>query len=288
MLTIIFENIVNSLESIFANKLRSSLSMLGIIIGVSSVIILTAIGNGGSQTILSKIQELGTNVLTLSAGGGFGGSRDRASATDILTESLVQTIQDSVNGLDGVAPIITSNGQLVYGTNDMSVSVYGIDDTFFRIKNVSIADGSPLTNDDIQNLRKVAVLGQDIVTELFGTQNPIGQDIKMGNNVFQVVGVIGENSTLSTTMFIPITTASVRITGQKYYSQILIAVSDSDQVDAKQEEIDALLQKVLNVTDANSLPYRLRNQSDMLENLSSITQTLTMLLSGIAAISLLV
>ena len=110
----------------------------------------------------------------------------------------------------------------------------------------------------------------------------------MGNNVFQVVGVIEENSTLGSYVFIPITTAGVRITGQKYYSQILIEVEDADQVDTIETNLDTFLQKYLNVSDTDSLPYSIRNQSEMLENLSSITETLTMLLSGIAAISLLV
>ncbi|MDD3302378.1 MAG: ABC transporter permease [Candidatus Gracilibacteria bacterium] len=288
MFNIVFENIVNSLESIKSNKLRSSLSMLGIIIGVSSVIILTAIGNGSSQAIVDKIEEMGTNILTISAGGGFGGSRERATATNILTAKVVTEIKNNIDGLSSVLPIVSTNGQLEYGSNDMSVSVYGIDSNYFGAKNVEVVYGNNITQTHLDNLDKVTVLGQDIVDELFDGENPIGQNIKMGNNVFEVIGVIEENSTLGSYMFIPITTASIRITGQKYYSQILVAVQDAEQVDAKETEIDTLLQKVLEVTDTNNLPYRIRNQSEMLENMSSITETLTLLLSGIAGISLLV
>jgi putative ABC transport system permease protein len=110
----------------------------------------------------------------------------------------------------------------------------------------------------------------------------------MWNNVFEVVWVIEDNSTLNALIFIPISTASVRITWQKYYSQIIIAVTDAEQVTSKETEIDTLLQKNLSVTDPNNLPYRIRNQSEMLQNFSSITQTLTLLLSWIAWISLLV
>nr|MDD3720667.1 ABC transporter permease [Candidatus Gracilibacteria bacterium] len=288
MFTAIFENIINSLESIKSNKLRAGLSMLGIIIGVSSVIILTAIGNGSTQTIVAKIEEMGTNILTISTGGGFGGSRDKATATNILSDKLVNSIKEGVTGLDSVLPIISTNGQIVYGANDMSATVYGIDTNYFKAKNVSIIYGSDITETHIKNLDKVAVIGQDIVTELFDGKNPVGENIKMGNNVFEIVGVIEENSTLGSYMFIPISTASIRITGQKYYSQIIVAVSNADQVDAKEEEINSLLEKVLEVTDTNNLPYRIRNQAEMLENFSSITQTLTLLLSGIAGISLLV
>ncbi|MDD2907259.1 MAG: ABC transporter permease [Candidatus Gracilibacteria bacterium] len=288
MITTIIENILNSLESIRSNKLRSSLSMLGIIIGVSSVIILTAIGNGSTQTIVDKIEEMGTNVLTISTGGGFGGSRTKSTATNILTEKVVSSIKDNISELDGVLPIVSTNGQLVYGGNDMNASVYGIDTNYFDVKNVEIIYGTNITQNHLNNLDKVAVVGQDIVSELFSGNNPVGEKIKMGNNVFEIVGVIEENSTLDSYIFIPITTASVRITGQKYYSQIIVSVTDAEMVDSKEIEINTLLQSVLEVTDPNNLPYNIRNQAEMLENFSSITETLTMLLSGIAGISLLV
>ncbi|MDD4151322.1 MAG: ABC transporter permease [Candidatus Gracilibacteria bacterium] len=284
----ILENITNSFESIRANKLRSSLSMLGIIIGVSSVIILTAIGNGSQRSIVTKMQELGTNILTISAGGGFGGINTKATSKDILTAKIVKSIKENITGLDSVLPIISTNGQLVYGRNNMSASVMGISNDFFKAKNISIEYGSNLTQKNQDDLDKVAVIGQDVATELFASENPVGKKIKMGNNVFLINGVIGTSSTYSSYIFIPISTASIRITGQKYYSQIMIAVTDSKKVSEKQTEIDTLLQKDLKVTDSSNLPYRLRNQSEMLTNMSSITSTLTMLLAGIAGISLLV
>ena len=288
MLTIIFENIINSFQSIKANKLRSSLSMLWIIIWVSSVIILTALWNGSSQTIVERIEEMWTNILTISAWWWFWSSRDRSTATNILNEKIVNTIKDNIDWLDWVSPIITSNWQIVYEWNDMSSSVYGVDTNYLNIRNVKVIYGSSITKDDIDNLKKVAVVWQDVVSELFDSKNPIWEKIKMWNNVFEVIWVIEENSTLDSYIFIPITTASVRITWQKYYSQIIVAITNADEVDTKEEEINNLLQKTLEVTDTNNLPYRIRNQAEMLENFSSITETLTMLLSWIAAISLLV
>ncbi len=170
----------------------------------------------------------------------------------------------------------------------MSAQVYGIDMTYMKVKNIDIAAGRSITETDINELAKVAVLGQEIVKELFDGENPIGQKIKMGKNSFEVIGVIEENSTHGSILFIPLSTASVRITGQKYYSQIIIPVTNAEEVTGKQTEIDAYLQKVLEITNPDNLPYRLRNQSEMLQNITSITQTLTMLLSGIAGISLLV
>lgn len=284
----IFENITNSFESIRANKLRSSLSMLGIIIWVSSVIILTAIWNWSQQSITDKIEELGTNILTISAWWWFGWVNEKSTSKDILTSKIVKSIKYNVDWLDSVLPIITSNWQLVYGSNNMSASVMWVTNDFFKAKNIVIEYGSNLTQKNQDNLDKVAVIGQDVASELFSSENPVGKKIKMWTNVFLISWVIGESSTYSSYIFIPITTASIRITWQKYYSQIMVAVTDSTQVSTKQTEIDTLLQKELEITDISNLPYRLRNQSEMLSNMSSITGTLTMLLAWIAWISLLV
>lgn len=288
MFTTIFENILNSIESIMSNKLRSSLSMLWIIIWVSSVIILNAIWNGSSQSIVKKIEEMWTNILTISAWWWFGWSRDRTTATNILTDKLVSSIKEKIDWIDSVLPIINWNWQLVYGSNDMSATVYWIDTNYFTAKNVEIVYWNDISNENINNLDKVVVLWQDVVTELFWEENPVWEQIKMWNNVFNVIWVIWENSTLGSSIFIPISTASIRIMWQKYYSQILVAVSNAEEVSAKQTEIDTLLQSILKVTDVNNLPYRIRNQSEMLQNFTSITQTLTLLLSWIAWISLLV
>ncbi len=284
----ILENITNSFESIRANKLRSSLSMLWIIIWVSSVIILTAIWNWSQQSITSKIQELWTNLLTISAWWWFGWVNTKSTSKDILTSKIVKSIKDNISWLDSVLPIITSNWQLVYGANNMSTSVMWVTNDFFKAKNLTIEYGSNLTDKNQNNLDKVAVIGQDVATTLFAWENPVWKKVKMWNNVFLINWVIWTSSTYWSYMFVPITTESIRITGQKYYSQIMVAVSNSTQVTSKQTEIDSLLQKELKVTDTSNLPYRLRNQSEMLSNMSSITWTLTMLLAWIAGISLLV
>jgi len=288
MFTTIIENILNSLDSIRANKLRSSLSMLWIIIWVSSVIIMTAIWNWSSQTIVDKIEEMWTNILTISPWWRWSSSRDRASSSDILNYKVVSKIKETISWLDFVLPIISTKWQLVYGSQDISSTVLWISTQYFKAKNVEVIYGSNITQKHLDELQKVAVLWQDIVTELFEWKNPVWEKIKMWNNVFEVVWVIEENSSLDSNIFIPITTAWVRITWQSYYSQIIIAVTDSDKVTEKEEEINTFLQEILEVIDTNSLPYNIRNQSEMLSRFSDITWTLTMLLSWIAGISLLV
>ncbi len=283
----ILENILNSFESIRANKLRSALSMLWIIIWVSSVVILTAIWNGTQQTIVAKVEELWTNILTITVGWGFWNVNQKGSAKDILNLKLLNNIKQ-IDGLSWVLPIVSWNGQIVYGAKNMNSSVYGITPDYFTVKNVKIVYGTNITEKNINNLDKVAVIWQDVLTELFAGKNPLWEKIKMWNNVFEVVWVIDTNSTLGSYVFIPISTASVRVFWQKYYSQVIIMVEDSTQVTTKEEEINASLIKLLKVSDPNNLPYRIRNQSEMLSNLSTITGTLTMLLAGIAGISLLV
>jgi len=288
MFTIIFENILNSFESIKSNKLRSSLSMLWIIIWVSSVIILTALWNWSSQAIVDRIQEMWTNILTITPWWWFGWSRDRATASNILNTKIVSSIKNDIDWLNWVIPIINWNWQLSYWTNDMSASVYWIDTDFFRVRNVKIEYWLNISQENIDKLDKVIVIWQDILTELFWWEDPIWKKIKMWNNVFEVIWVIEDNSTLNWNIFIPISTASIRVMWQKYYSQVIVSVTDSNKVTAKQDEINNLLIKELKVSDVNNLPYRIRNQSEMLDNITSITETLTLFLSWIAWISLLV
>jgi putative ABC transport system permease protein len=288
MLNTILENILNSLDSIRANKLRSALSMLGIIIWVSSVIIMTAIWNGSSQTIVDKIEEMWTNILTISVWGWRWSVNDKATADDILSKKIVSGLESNIDGLDWVLPIITSKGQVIYSSNNMNATIYWVSKNFFEVKDVDIEYWSNFSIDNINNLDKVVILWQEIVTELFESENPIWESIKMWTNVFEVIWVIEENSTLDSYMFLPINTAGVRVIWQKYYSQIIVAVTDSEITEQKEEEIWVYLNEILEVTNTEKLPYNIKNQSEMLEKFSEITWTLTMLLSWIAWISLLV
>jgi len=287
-MTKFLENFINSLESIWSNKLRASLSMLWIIIWVASVIILSAIWNGSTAQILDQIEEMGTNVLTISPWGWWWSTRDRSTATDFLNKPLVEELKNNIDGLEAVLPTITSNAQLVYDSNDMSVSIVGIDREFLQASNLELVEWRNISQYDLDKLQKVAVIWNTVATELFSDQNAVWNRVKMWSHVVEIIWVIDENSQYDSSIFMPLTTLWVRIAGQKHYSQVTVRVQDSDQVEAKETEIDSFLQEYLEVSNPNSLPYNIRNQAEMLERISSITGTLTMLLSGIAAISLLV
>lgn len=282
----LYENFTNSLESIRANKLRSTLSMLGIIIWVSSVIILTAIWAWSQKSIVDKVEEMGTNILTLSLNRMWW-VNSRSVASDILDQNLVNEIK-KISWIKAIAPVISTNGQLIYWSSNTSASILWINSEYFTAKNINISYGMWFTQIHQDNLDKVAIIWQTILTDLFSWVEPIGKNIKVGNSVFEVIWVIEENSTLDSSIFIPISTAWIRIVWQKYFSEVIIAVENSDTISQTQEEINNKLIEFLNIENTSSLPYRIGNQAEMLSNLSSITETLTMLLSGIAWISLLV
>ena len=291
MFSIIFENFINSFESIRANKLRSALSMLGIIIWVSSVIILSAIWNGSTQSIVSQIEEIWTNVLTVSVGWWFWWTRSRATATNILDAKLVKNIKENIDWLSSVVPVINSMWQLVYWSKDMRVTVNWIENDFLKSKNLDIVAGSYFSTWNLDEMEKVAIIWQDIKSELFNWKEDheiIWERVKMWNHIFTVVWIIKESSIYSSYMFIPITTSSIRVTWQKYYSQIIVNVTDTDKVNQKEWELNAFLEKYFNVRKSENAPYSIFNQADVLEIVSSIMWTLTVMLSWIAWISLVV
>jgi len=190
--------------------------------------------------------------------------------------------------LNWVLPVISWNGQFIYQWKDLSAKVNWVDEYYLEARNIEIVYGSNILPEHVLALDKVVILWQTVVTELFDWENPVWEKVKMWNNVFEVIGVIWESTEFDTSVFIPVTTAWVRIMWQKYYSQVIIIVDDAAKVAVKEAEIDAYLQNFLEVEDPNTLPYNISNQSEMLQNFSSITGTLTMLLAWIAGISLLV
>lgn len=281
----ILENILNSLESIRSNKLRSALSMLWIIIWVWSVIILTAIWNWSQQSIKNQIEELWTNTLTISAwwfwrvwNGGWSVS---------LNSKLVDKIKN-IDWIKSVLPVISTNWQLIYSSNNMSSTIYWITIDFINEKNLEINSWLNISAANLEKMEKVLVIWEEVKNELFWEENAIWKKIKVWNNVFKVIWVLKENSTYWSSVFSPITTISIRISGTKEYSEMIVIVENAENIEKNETDINNLMIDFFEITNTTSLPYRIRNQSEMLESFSSITETLTMLLWWIAWISLLV
>ena len=289
------ESIRVSLRALRANKLRSALTMLGIIIGVAAVIAMVGIGNGATASITSQIQGMGSNLLTISAGqSNTGGVNGGAGSSASLTMTDVSKIK--VGGaVKAVAPVTSTNGQVVLGSGNTSASINATTADYQIIKNVTMARGRFITQEDVNSSARVAVLGPNVVENLMGDANAniIGKNIKINNVPFQVIGVTtatGSTGFQSNDDMItaPISTVQARLIGKKTVRNILVSATSEDLMQTAQDEITAILRKAHEIPEGKDNDFRVQNQADMLETMQSVTQTMTMLLGGIAGISLLV
>ncbi|KUO70596.1 MAG: multidrug ABC transporter substrate-binding protein [Desulfosporosinus sp. BRH_c37] len=290
------ESIRVSLRALRANKLRSSLTMLGIIIGVAAVIAMVGIGNGATASITSQIQGMGSNLLTISPGqSNSGGVNGGAGSSASLTMTDAEKLQSLGPAVKVVAPIASSNAQVVLGSGNTSTSINGTTEGYEVIKNVTLARGRFITKADVDSSARVAVLGPTVVENLMGDANAaiVGKIIKINNVPFQVIGVTtatGSTGFQSSDDMItaPISTVQARLIGKKTVRSILVSASSEALMQTAQDEITAALRKTHKILAGKTDDFRVQNQADMLATMTSVTQTLTMLLGGIAGISLLV
>lgn len=296
----ILENIRNALGAIGSNKLRSALTMLGIIIGVASVVLLVAIGQGAQASVTAQIQNLGTNLLTVSPGSPnqtnvrFGGGGGAGAASSTLKGTDADAISSQVADLNGIEPEYRNRSQVIYGSQNTNTSIIGTVPSYTMVRNAPLAYGSFITDANVAAMDKVAVLGQQVVTDLFpGEQNPLGKDIRIGNNIFTVIGVMkakgGQGfANQDDIIIIPLTTMQQRIAGQSGLTSISVSVKNQSDMTRVQQIITAILLNEHNITDTSKQDFTVLNQADAVSTLNSVTGTFTLLLGGIAAISLLV
>ena len=289
------EHIQNAVTDLSRNKLRTWLSMLGIIIGVVSVVVLLAIGNGTQKNIVNQIQSLGTNLLTISPGArnqSFRWWGWAAGTQATLDAGMIQYIQKNISNIQNIAPSVNGRQTVVYSTFNTSATINGVTPEYLTVRNLKVQNGSFITNDDIDNLTKVAVLGNTMASDIFGSGafavDPIGKMIKMGNVVMTVVGVLAANTTADDAIFIPLTTAQTRVLWVHTYSSISISAIDVTTVDQTKSDLESSLREYLWLKPSATSNFTVQSQSDMITTVSSITWMLTALLAGIAAISLLV
>ena len=293
----ILENIRNALGAINSNKMRSGLTMLGIIIGVASVVLMVAIGQGAQQSVTSRIQSLGTNLILISPGNpnqtnvrGAGGG----SSTTSLSGDDVNAIRENVTGLSGIAPELQSRQQVIVGNKNSQTSIVGTTPDYMTVRNAPVAAGSFITQEQVDQVSKVAVIGSTVVANLFpDNNNPIGEDLRIGNNIFTVIGILQTKGQQGMTnsddmIIIPLSTMQTAIRGQNVVSTISVSVADQSIMTATQELITAVLLSKHRITDASKQDFTVLNQADAVETLNQVTQVFTLLLGGIAAISLLV
>ncbi len=283
-----------ALKAIILNKLRTFLTMLGIIIGVGSVITMLAIGEGSKQSITAQISQMGSNMITIRPGSErVGGVRIDDGSQRSMTLKDVEAIQKEATFVDLVSPIVQSSGQTIHEANNWPSTIYGVYADYLDIKKMAISKGSMFTERHVNQSAKVAIIGQTVVDNLFGDANPIGQTIRFKNIPFQVIGVLeskGENTygqDQDNLILAPFTTVQKRILAINYVNSIVASAASEEVAEQAVTEVTEILQKV-HKSDGTNNPFRIMSMEELLTTASSTTDILTTLLVVIAGISLLI
>ena len=291
-------------SALLANKVRTGLTILGIVIGIASVIAMVAIGNGSTESIQSSIQSIGSNLIVISPGAqktpGSTVSTGRGTA-NTLTMNDVTALENQMTSAAAIAPDVTKREQVVAGGLNTNTSIVGTVPAYLQVRDVAIDSGSFFTDQQVTDLARVVVLGPTAMDDLFGTtENPtpdsssiIGQTIRINGDIFTVIGVTVAKGGSSITsaddnIYVPISVAQQFFSGNQYVSEISIEAQTSNLVTEAQNEATSILLAQHNITDPTKADFSTLNQSDILSTASSVTTTLTYLLAAIAGISLLV
>ena len=289
-----------ALRAIAANKMRSFLTALGIIIGIAAVITMLAIGQGTKQSIKSNISEMGSNMIMISPGADMrGGVRQDASSMETLKQADYESIKDECNYISGISPTVNSSGQWIYGSNNTPSSIYGVNRDYLRIRQLNVADGEMFT--DIKSAAKVCVLGQTIVDNLFPDgSDPVGRVVRFNSIPFRVVGVLKKKGYNSMGMdqddlaLAPYTTVMKRILAQTYLQGIVCSAVTEEASEPAQDQISEILRRnhklkdATDNTEADDDDFTIRSQEEIASMMDSTMTTLTILLGSVAGISLLV
>ncbi len=291
----VLQTIPSALAALRANKGRSVLTTLGIIIGVAAVIAIVALGQGASASVSSQLQGLGTNLLTIMPGStSSGGARTGAGSAVTLKAADADAISAQVSGLSGSSPVASGSAQVIYGSQNWSTRIQAVTPDYLTINDWKIASGASFSLSDNAESKNVAVIGQTVATALFPNgQSPVGQLIRIRNVPFTVVGVLASKGSSGfgdqdDTIMIPFQTGQVRLFGATSINQIVVQVADASQISTVSEEITALLRQRHGLASSASDDFTIRNNADIISRVSSVSDTMTMLLGGVAAVSLVV
>jgi putative ABC transport system permease protein len=282
------ENLAMAAKNLKSNKVRSLLTMLGVIIGVGAVIIMVSLGEGAKKQVTDSITAMGSNLLMVSPG--RGGRRGGGFGTaNPLDNKIVELVASSSPYIQDVAPELRGSKIAKYGDNSLQTSIIGCTTSYPGIRNYQMEEGRFFDADELQSKRRVAVIGSYVAEELFGEADPVGAEIKVEKTRLKIIGVLkekgqsgfGNNDDL---ILVPLTTAQQKIFGRKQLSTISLQIRGEQYMDAAYDAVNEVLLKEFKDEDK----YSLRNQAEILSMVQQSTQTLTLLLAGIAAVSLLV
>ncbi|GAA2134082.1 ABC transporter permease [Kitasatospora kazusensis] len=289
---ILWQMIRMAVGGLAANKVRSALTMLGVLIGVASVILLLAVGNGSSTAVKNSITSLGTNSLTVSSSQ-LRGSGTTAKKLTVDDAKALASAKDAPS-IKSVAPVVTTSAAALYGNISYTPgSIIGTYPAYFETANQKVAKGDYFTNDDVLNSRKVAVIGSTTASQLFADEDPVGKKITIGGTPFTVLGVLQTKGSTGfndpdDVVIAPLPTVQNAFTGFGSVNQILVQASSADTTMAAQSDITRILMGTHAIGDATKVDFRISNQTSLLTARESTTKTFTVLLGAVAAISLLV
>lgn len=288
--------IAETLHSLTANKVRSGLTILGIVVGIASVVAMLALGAGSQASIESQIESIGANILTISPSGGAmrgPGAAMGASSIESLTEEDAQALAD-IDLIAEIAPSTQGNAQLITTEANTNSTILGVTREYESVKGLELESGTFISERDVKSKSQVCVLGSTLAEDLFGAASEaLGQRIRSGNMVLTVVGVLKEKGTSGFTSvddaaLIPLSTHQTYVSGSEALGSITLTVTSDEMVDQAESQVESLLLDRHGISDADSADFRIMNMADMLETVSSVAGTFTSLLAAIAGISLLV
>ena len=297
----LLETLRIGLRGVGANRLRSSLTVLGILIGVAAVIVLVAVGNGSSKAVTQSIENLGTNTLTVrhgafggGGGGGGGGGAGRTQFKDLTVDDAI-ALADPVLAPDvkSASPVVSAQAACTYEGTSYTTSITGTWPSYFEASNMKLASGTYFTNEDVTSSRRTVMLGKTVVDELFGTVDPVGKEIVCSGTPYTVVGTLQAKGSsgfqdADDVIIAPLTTVQGHLTGYSSLASVLVQAKSADVQEAAQSEVYSILDDRHGTTDTSARDYQVLNQASLLSTVEDTNQVFTVLLGAVAAISLLV
>ena len=289
----ILESLTNALSALLANKLRSMLTMLGVIIGVGAIITTTSIGEGAKADVTERIQTLGANILAIRPGQSRFRGRGSADARRSLTVEDMAALQERGETFGYVTPEVSSRAQAKYLNKNTNTTIVGTSPEYLVTANFTVEKGRFFTDSQIRYRERVCVLGKTVVDNLFETIEPVGKTVKIKGVGFHVLGVMKEKGASGwrnpdDQVFIPYSTAMKRVFGEDYLSSISIQANDGKLLEAAETEVTELLRKQHKIPVNKEPDFHVRNQAEFMETLEESNQTFTNLILGIAVVSLVV
>jgi putative ABC transport system permease protein len=284
-----------ALGAMAANKLRTGLTMLGIMIGIAAVICTVAIGEGGSNRVREQFQSLGDNFVWVEAGSrNFQGVRTGTGATKTLTGRDVEAIREAVPLIKSVSPNVDGRVQVIYGNQNWYTQFRGVSPEYLAIRRFTVAKGAPFTRQDVTLSANVCLLGQTVAGALFAGADPLGKKIRIGSQPFRVIGVLGAKGETATgqdqddTILMPVTTALHKIKGSSWLDDIVCSAISPEAIRPAKEQIVRLLRQRHHLRAGAPDDFNLRSPEEILEAQQETSRTFTLLLASIASVSLLV